>query len=47
VLEVEDRDAEASQVVPLLDDRRYIVTGGAEPTSREPSGRAFHQSRLR
>ena len=47
VLEVEDRDAEASQVVPLLDDRRHVVTGDAGLTSREPSGRAFHQSWLR
>jgi hypothetical protein len=31
VLEVEDPNAEASQVVPLLDDRRYVVTGDDEP----------------
>jgi hypothetical protein len=31
VLEIEDRDPEASQVVPLLDDRRHVVTGDDEP----------------
>jgi hypothetical protein len=47
VLEVEDLNAEASQVVPLLDDRRYIFTGDDEPDHSRTSSRAFHQSRLR
>jgi hypothetical protein len=46
VLEVEDPNAEASQVVPLLDDRRYVVTGD-EPDHSRTSSRAFHQFRLR
>ena len=47
VLEVEDPNAEASQVVPLLDDRRYVVTGDDEPDHSRTSSRAFHQFRLR
>jgi hypothetical protein len=47
VLEVEDPNAEASQVVPLLDDRRHVVTCDDEPDQSRPSSRGFHQSRLR
>jgi hypothetical protein len=47
VLEVEDPNAEASQVVPLLDDRRYVVTGHDEPDHSRTSSHAFHQSALR
>jgi hypothetical protein len=47
VLEVEDPNAEASQVVPLLDDRRYVVRGDDEPDHSRTSSRAFHQSRVR
>jgi hypothetical protein len=47
VLEVEDRDAEASQVVPLLDDRRHVVAGDDEPDQSRSLGSRFHQSRLR
>jgi hypothetical protein len=38
VLEVEDRDAEASQVVPLLDDQWHVVTGDAEPDQSRTLG---------
>jgi hypothetical protein len=47
VLEVEDRDTEASQVVPLLTTDGMSSRATTSPTSREASGRAFHQSRLR
>jgi hypothetical protein len=47
VLEVEDRGTEASQVVPLLTTGGMSSRTTTSPTSREASGRAFHQSRLR
>jgi hypothetical protein len=47
MLEVQDRDAEASQVVPLLDADGMSSRATTSPTSRESSGSAFHQSRLR
>ena len=47
MLEVEDPNAEASQVVPLLDDRQYVVTANGEPDHSRTSSRAFHQSRVR
>jgi hypothetical protein len=47
VHEVEDPNAEASQVVPLLDDRRYVITGDDEPDHSRTSSRGFHRFRLR
>jgi hypothetical protein len=41
VLEVENPDAESTQVVPLLDDRRHIVTGDDEPDQSRTLGSRF------